>query len=1076
MSNNTSTGEYGVNENLSAILLHKKEVMTEKDRMISRHLWFGFGLSFIGFPLSLVYSSAVPLLIGITNLFFSIICLVLWSKGGRYKAFEIHLIYITILILMTPFFLGWSYAGSVVIMGFFASMLFVFDNFSSRIKIYSYSFLGVLALYLAYPLFIIFPVYAWQTTIDYVVILIGFGITLSSLRSYRKYNREAKKKIYERHGILNSLLRSTNDLIWALDTKGVLIACNEAAQDNFLKYFKVAVKVGDNLFEKVNKEVIEEYQPYFEGSLNGEIFEIESQIEMDGKTAYFNSRFAPITSKQGEIIGGAVFSKNITTVKEASNALEESEKKYKLIAQNTTDIIALHNTDGSFYFISPICEEVTGFSPEDLIGKHPNQFLHPDDQHSAADIFKSVMEFGEVIRVTSRFKTKKDDWVWLESAMGRITDASGVVKYIQITSRNVTRAIQIQHIMEQRNQIINKLIHLQPVVYYRFKKDGEILESVGQGLGKLGLRQNQLVGQNIYKLYAAYPEVIHSHKKVLTSLFVSYNMSIKVSEDEFIYYDTKLSYDPILGEGAGLSFDISEQRAILNHLQESESRFRKFFEYSPFGVAIRDLKTGKFVAVNDKMVKMTGYSRDEIIGTYREEMTAWEDIKNYNEQLDSLINGKLEVFQNQKLFRRKDGSSFWGRVHRTSFAIEGQHYILGFLENIEEELESKQLLVESEKQYRLLFENAFDGLIIFDNDASKPLECNSRTLEYFKFESKEALLNTSVLDLSLPTQPSGQSSKVLIKKYIQEVLVNGETNYEWQYYLKDGTILYTEVSILEIRLSSQRRFIGIFKDITEKKRQERLLESQMVELNEKNTKLQEYIDSNMQLENFAYMASHDMKAPLRTIISFSQLLQRKANDKLGTKEMDYLRFIIKATKSLYSLINGLLTFSKVDANKAFIEEVNFRDLVHNALKELHTTIEEKEALVYVKNLPENLTCDKVQIKQLIQNLIGNALKFARPDVRPEVLIEGKDLVDSWEIKIEDNGIGIDPKYHDRIFLLFRRLHTNDEIEGTGIGLALCKKIIDQHNGSIQLESKVGNGTTFYIRLPKHQLSSSREMV
>ena len=134
---------------------------------------------------------------------------------------------------------------------------------------------------------------------------------------------------------------------------------------------------------------------------------------------------------------------------------------------------------------------------------------------------------------------------------------------------------------------------------------------------------------------------------------------------------------------------------------------------------------------------MTGYSRPEIIGTFREGMTAWEDVKNYNEQLDSLIKGELESFQNQKLFLRKDGSSFWGRLHRTSFTIEGRHYIVGFLENIDEELEAKQLLVESEKQYRLLFENAFDGLIIFDKDASRPIECNSRTLQYFKFESKE---------------------------------------------------------------------------------------------------------------------------------------------------------------------------------------------------------------------------------------------------------------------------------------------------------------------------------------------------
>lgn len=1075
MSNNSSGGDSWTERDLSAMLLQGKKGITEKDRLIIRNLWFGFGLSFIGFILGLVFSSFTFFITGTVNLVFSIVCLVILYKGKTHQAFELQLLYFSLLILIAPFFSGWSHAAPVIIMGFFASMLFVFDNYPVRLRIYSYFFLIVLALYLAFPLLITFPVYPWQTIIDYLAILIGFSITLSSLRSYRKYNKEAKKKIYERHGMLDSLLRSTNDSIWAFDADGVLIACNETARNNFQRNFKAVVHIGDNLFDKLSDEVVEKYRPIFEGSLEGKVFEIEPQIEVDGQTEYFKSRFAPIKSKQGEILGVAVFSKNITKVKKASDALEESEHKYKLIAQNTTDIIALHEVDSSFYFVSPSCEQVTGFMPEDLLGKHALQYLHRDDQHSVVDAFNNVFKHGEVITVTFRFKTKKGSWVWLESAMSRVANASGEVKYIQITSRNVTKTIQIQHLMEQRNQIINKLINLQPVVYYRFKRNGEILESVGQGLSKLGLKPNQVVGQNIYELYAKYPEVVNSHRAVLTSSFESYNTAIEVAPGEFVYYDTKLTYDPILGEGAGLSFDISEQKEILGQLQESEARFRKFFEYSPFGVAIRDLKTGKFVAVNDKMVKMTGYSRTEIIGTYREGMTAWEDTKNYDELLDSLIRGELEGFQNQKLFRRKDGTSFWGRVHRTSFTIEGSHYIVGFLENIDEELEAKQLLVESEKQYRLLFDNAFDGLIIYDSDALKPIECNSRTLQYFKFESKEEFLNTSALDLCFPTQPNGESSKEMLKKHIQEALTNGETHYEFQHRLKDGSILYTEVSILAIQLSNQRRFISIFKDITEKKRQQKLLEIQMVELNEKNTKLQEYIDSNMQLENFAYMASHDMKAPLRTIISFSQLLQRKAQDKLGKKEMDYLRFIIKATKSLYSLINGLLTFSKVDASRAFMENVNFRELVNNSLKELHTTIEEKEALVYSKNLPENLSCDKVQIKQLIQNLVGNALKFSRPDVRPEVLIEGKDLGENWEIKVEDNGIGIDLKYHDRIFLLFRRLHTNDQIEGTGIGLALCKKIVDQHNGSIRLESKVGNGTTFYIQLPKQQISSIREI-
>ncbi|WP_405376728.1 chemotaxis protein CheB [Nonlabens sp. Asnod3-A02] len=221
---------------------------------------------------------------------------------------------------------------------------------------------------------------------------------------------------------------------------------------------------------------------------------------------------------------------------------------------------------------------------------------------------------------------------------------------------------------------------------------------------------------------------------------------------------------------------------------------------------------------------------------------------------------------------------------------------------------------------------------------------------------------------------------------------------------------------------------------------------------------------NIELERFAYLASHDLKEPLRTITSFTDLFKEEYSDILDQNAFQYLDFIEQASSRMITLTNDLLIYSQLDDKSLNFEKVNFNDIVHDVLKDLKTAIDDNKAVINVDKLPE-VVCDKSQIRQLFQNLIANGLKY-RGEKSPLIHISHKSSGDNYEFTISDNGIGIDDKYQDIIFDVFKRLHSQEEYEGTGIGLANCKRIIDNHNGIINVKSKLNKGSDFIFQLPK----------
>ena len=278
-------------------------------------------------------------------------------------------------------------------------------------------------------------------------------------------------------------------------------------------------------------------------------------------------------------------------------------------------------------------------------------------------------------------------------------------------------------------------------------------------------------------------------------------------------------------------------------------------------------------------------------------------------------------------------------------------------------------------------------------------------------------------------------------------------------------------------LYMQNRFLGRRvnnRDITERKKAEEELTKYREHLEElvkqRTVELEKMTDelarSNADLQQFAYAASHDLQAPLRGVEGFANLFSRRYKGKLDTKADEFIEFIIDGVKRMRVLIKDLLEYSQIEAKEIHWKSMESELAVTQALANLKTAIEESSAIVTYETLPR-IIGDSSQMSSLFQNLIGNAIKYRREEP-PKIHISAERKGDKWLFSVNDNGIGIDPNNLDRIFVVFQRLHTEEEYEGTGIGLAICKRIIERHKGNIWIKSEPGKGSTFYFTIPDRE--------
>jgi signal transduction histidine kinase len=291
-------------------------------------------------------------------------------------------------------------------------------------------------------------------------------------------------------------------------------------------------------------------------------------------------------------------------------------------------------------------------------------------------------------------------------------------------------------------------------------------------------------------------------------------------------------------------------------------------------------------------------------------------------------------------------------------------------------------------------------------------------------------------DRQLATRTAALASEVAERKRAEEKLQLAHNELE------------TRVQERTVELSEANQALQT--EVAERERAERELQRYSAELER----------SNQELQHFAYVASHDLQEPLRMVTSYVQLLQHRYRDQLDKDAHDFITYAVDGAVRMKALIQGLLAYSRVGTSGKPFESINSQDILDGTLLNLKMAIEENKAVVTHDSLPV-VTADRTQLGQVFQNLIGNAIKFRGPD-RPEIHIGAERQNGEWIFAVRDNGIGIDPQYADRIFIIFQRLHTQEKYPGTGIGLAVCKRIVERHGGRIWVDSEPGQGSTFYF--------------
>ena len=362
-------------------------------------------------------------------------------------------------------------------------------------------------------------------------------------------------------------------------------------------------------------------------------------------------------------------------------------------------------------------------------------------------------------------------------------------------------------------------------------------------------------------------------------------------------------------------------------------------------------------------------------------------------------------------------------------------------------------LSRSESRYRSLIEHAFEGILIFDVTKGRVLEVNRRLLSRLGYSLVE-LRNSNVLFSSPVCQLAGNTAVGHEGTLVTDEF--GEfSSYEWSFQTKQGELVDFEISSFRLPAEPHIR-VSVFHDLTERKIAQQTL-----------------TNVNRELSTFAHAASHDLKEPLRTMSNFASLLNRKYGAQFDDAAKEYIHFIMEAGQRGIRLVGDLLAYAEIGTGEVEVSAVDVEAIAHEVRQTVATRLKEDGAVLVIESLP-TVIATHTWVVQLLQNLISNALKFKREGVQPEVRLYSKTSELGYEIFVQDNGIGIAPEHLDTVFGVFQRLVLRDDYEGNGIGLALCKRIMEKLKGDIRVQSKVGEGSTFVLWFPSMKYAVARQ--
>jgi len=803
----------------------------------------------------------------------------------------------------------------------------------------------------------------------------------------------------------------------------------------------------------------------------------------------------------------AVF-ETITERKQAEAALRDNEERLRLSLHAANQGLYDLNVQTSDAIVNREYAEMLGYDTDSFVETNAAwiERLHPDDREITANVYKNYINgLMPEYRVEFRQRTKEGNWKWILS-LGKVIkfDSAGkplrmLGTHTDITERKkAEEALQKAHAelehqvqlrttaLFQANTLLETMLEYMPDQIYFKDAESRFIRNSRAQAAALGLSDPaQVIGKTDFdffphaqRSYDEEQEIIRSGNPLVDfeeqvawpngritwvsttkvplrnqegQIIGTFGISRDITERKRAEESLRKAKEELelkvvertaeLREtNEQLQLELSERKQADEKLVASETRYRRLFESAKDGILILDAETGLIVDVNPFLMTLLGYSHEDFLGKNLWELGFFKDIE-ANEANFLELQQKEYIRYEDLPLETTNGKRMNVEFISNVYQVDRHKVIQCNIRDITERKVVMDHLRQSEERFSKAFHANPAAMIITRMSDGRIIDVNESYQQILGYTSEE-LIGKTGFALNITNSPEERQNLVA------QLRTDGSVrNYETNLRSKSGEIRQGLFSLEVVELGGEKCILTIIYDITERKRAEGELKR-----------------SNAELEQFAYVASHDLQEPLRAVAGMVQLLGQRYQGKLDERADEYIGLAVDAADRMQRLINDLLDYSRVDRFGRSFERVDTERLLNTALANLQVAVQESNAQITHDPLPM-VMADAIQMIQLLQNLIGNAIKFrgARP---LHIHIGAEKVKQAWQFAVRDNGIGIEPQYFERIFLVFQRLHTRREYPGTGIGLALCKKIIERHGGLIWVESQPEQGTTFYFTIPE----------
>jgi PAS domain S-box-containing protein len=762
----------------------------------------------------------------------------------------------------------------------------------------------------------------------------------------------------------------------------------------------------------------------------------------------------------------------LTASEEKFRSLLEAEAKYSALLEAAPDAMVVVNQAGEIVLLNLQAEKQFGYYRDELLGQQvkniiPEGFaerLIADGTRTAAEAL--MQQIGTGIDLSAR---RKDGSQFpIEIMLSPLENAEGILVTAAIRDISVRKAAEERLTqLERRRQLVEESLReseeryqmlLDGVQHYAiFGMDPQgLVVSWNAGAERIkGYKAEEIIGRNFSSFFPLEDIERGRPQEVLRITAASgryEEQGIRVRKDGSRFL-ASLAFTA-LRDSAGNLRGFSEFSHDLSETKESEAKYRGLLEAAPDAMVVVN-QAGEIVLLNLQAEKQFGYYRDELLGQqvkniipegFAERLIS-DETRSAADALAQQIGTGIELSA-----RRKDGSEFPIEIMLSPLENAEGILVTAAIRDISVRKAAEEHLAQMEGRYRGLLEAAPDAMVVV-NQAGEIVILNLQAEKQFGYYRDE-LLGQQVKNII----PEGFAERLITdgtRTAADALAQQIGTGIELAGRRKDGSEFPIEIMLSPLENAEGILVTAAIRNITERRKSEVHLVKTAEELKR----------SNDQLEQFAYVASHDLQEPLRMVASYTQLLSRRYEGRLDSDADEFIAYAVDGCNRMQGLIRDLLAYSRSGTETKLLREVSAETALHEALANLHVTIEESNAIVTHDLLPA-LTTDDTQLVQVLQNLIGNAIKY-RGAATPHVHVSAKkNGGKEWIFSVRDNGLGIAPQYFERIFIIFQRLHGRQEFNGTGIGLAICKKIVERLGGRIWVESQPEKGSTFYFSLPE----------